>query len=58
MRSLEQVVLEGMVDFLGSSLEARAEIYLNNYLDLLLEQAGDLDLQQTLEVMTLRHPSQ
>ena len=56
MRSLEQVVSvvsETPENFLGSSFIARVEICLNEYLNLFLE-AGDLDLQQMVEVTTLR----
>jgi hypothetical protein len=56
MRSLEQVVLvisDTPENFLDSSFIARVGICLNEYLNLFLE-AGDLDLQQMVEVMTLR----
>ena len=61
MRSLEQVVVlvvsDNQENFLGSSFTARVGICLNEYLNLSVE-AGDLVLQQMVEVMTLRHLSQ
>jgi hypothetical protein len=64
MRSLDQVLVlvvseDSPENFLGSSFTVMVvvEICLSEYLNLLVE-AGDLALNQMVEVMTLRHLSQ